>query len=415
MRCVVMLAVVLACGGCSLGPKALESTHPKYAASVQNVEEQQFLSNVVRLRYVEATTELSVSAIATQYEVTAGAELRPFFSTEAARNNSPNTFGAFTRFLPFASLGVSNRPTISLTPQSEGSIVRQSLTPISGETIIFLAQSGWPVGSILRIWLDRLNGVPNAVPGSGPPRDIPSDFARFRRATDLMQFAQDQGLISVHSDERITELSGPLAASAITASAVVEAAKLGYEYRPRQSGEDWALIQREQRLVLQVNPRGRGSKELLEFAELVNLKPYLDRYELVVGSGVVDPVANGTAPSDSMKLTPRSTAQALFYLANGVEIPTVHIAAGLVRLPSDGTNPADATEGIFRVHSCKGNERKPPPCSYAAVWYRDHWFYLDDRDQESKATLFLMLQLRRLDFQRQQIGGIPALTLPVGR
>jgi hypothetical protein len=49
------------------------------------------------------------------------------------------------------------------------------------------------------------------------------------------------------------------------------------------------------------------------------------------------------------------------------------------------------------------------------VWYRDHWFYIDDRDQETKATLVLMLQLRRLDFQRQKIGTVPALTLPVGR
>jgi len=49
------------------------------------------------------------------------------------------------------------------------------------------------------------------------------------------------------------------------------------------------------------------------------------------------------------------------------------------------------------------------------VWYRDHWYYIDDRDPESKATLLLMLQLRRLDFQRQRIGNVPALTLPLGR
>jgi hypothetical protein len=32
-----------------------------------------------------------------------------------------------------------------------------------------------------------------------------------------------------------------------------------------------------------------------------------------------------------------------------------------------------------------------------------------------KATLLLMLPLRRLDFERQHLGGVPALTLPVGR
>lgn len=31
------------------------------------------------------------------------------------------------------------------------------------------------------------------------------------------------------------------------------------------------------------------------------------------------------------------------------------------------------------------------------------------------AVVLMMLNLRRLDFKRQQIGNIPALTLPVGR
>jgi hypothetical protein len=49
-----------------------------------------------------------------------------------------------------------------------------------------------------------------------------------------------------------------------------------------------------------------------------------------------------------------------------------------------------------------------------AVKYRDYWYYIDDRDQESKATFALVLQLSRLDFARQQ-PAIPFLTLPVGR
>ena len=52
-----------------------------------------------------------------------------------------------------------------------------------------------------------------------------------------------------------------------------------------------------------------------------------------------------------------------------------------------------------------------------AVHYRGYWYYIDDRDQESKATFALMLQLSRVDFARQPIGGsrAPLLTLPVGR
>jgi hypothetical protein len=120
---VLAVSAVLA-AGCSFGPKAIERTHGKYGAAVQRVEEEQFLKNVVRLRYVEAPRNLDVAAIAAQYELSAGAEARPFFSTEA----TGDLFRSFTTILPFASVGGANRPTVSLDPQDDASTVRQFLT-----------------------------------------------------------------------------------------------------------------------------------------------------------------------------------------------------------------------------------------------------------------------------------------------
>lgn len=412
---VAAVVLLAAGGGCSFGPRAIEKTHGKYAAAVQQVEEEQFLKNVVRYRYVEAPRNLEISAIAAQYELTAGLEARPFFNSQAARFENPSVYGTFTSILPFASLGAATRPTVTLDPHDNGTTVRQFLTPISADTLIFLVQSGWPVSSVLRIWADRLNGVPNWSPPSGPPRDTPADFARFRRAAELLQAIQDRELATVHAEDRTTELSGGFAPEAVTPAAAVEAAKAGYEYQPRGDGKTWALVKRERRLVVQIQAAGRGSPELVELASLLNLKVDQERFELVVASGVPDPAKNPSDPIAALRLTPRSTAQAMFFLANGVEVPPEHVACGLVRLPGDGSNPADATAGVFRVHCCPGRPRQRPACAYVAVWYRDHWFYIDDRDLESKATLVLMLQLRRLDFARQSVSAVPALTLPVGR
>jgi len=401
--------------GCSFGPKALERTHGQYAGVIQKVEEEEFLKNIVRLRYTEEPRKLEVTAVAAQYELSAGAEARPFFSTQAARVANPSVYASFTRILPFASLSGATRPTVSMSPQDDGASVRQYLTPISADTVAFLAQSGWPVSSVLRIWMDRINGVPNWVPTSGPPRDKPADFERFRRATELLQVAQDRELITLHAEDRTTELSGPLPPETVTAAAAVEAAKSGFEYRPRADGKTWALVRRERIMILQVTVPGRNSPELAEMEALLNLKPNESRYELAIASGVADPATNPTAPGSVLRLAPRSTAQALFFLANGIDVPADHVASGLVRLPADGTDPAAVTRGVFHVHSCAGHKHRPPACAYTAVWYRDHWYYIDDRDQESKATLMLMLQLRQLDFKKQQIGSVPALTLPVGR
>lgn len=414
-RSFVRLAVLilpyipLLSSGCSLGPKAIEQTHGRYTEAVQKVEEEQFLTNIVRLRYTETSTELIVSSIATQYEVSAGVEARPFFGTESL---SGPLFRSFSTVLPFAGLGGSNRPTISLIPQDDGASVRQLLTPISTDTLVFLGQTGWPVSNIIRIWVDRLNGVPNWAASSGPQRDVPPDFVRFRRATELLQVAQDLELISIRTEERTTELSDPIPVEAITAVAVAQAANDGFEYRRKADG--WVLVKPEKRLVLEVNAVGRASPEMAEFAALLNLTPGQDRYELVAASGVPDPAKVPTDPSSDLRFAPRSTAQALVFLANGVEVPPEHVACGLVNLLADGTDPSEVTRGVFRVYSCPGHKHKPPPHAYLAIRYRDHWFYIDDRDQNTKATLLLMLRLRRLDFHRQQIGSAPALTLPVG-
>ncbi|MBX9625121.1 MAG: hypothetical protein K2X82_15045 [Gemmataceae bacterium] len=417
-RWVVVLGLAAAApgGGCSFGPKAIEKTHGRYAAAVERVEVEQLLDNVVRLRYLETPHALRVSAIAAQYELAAGAEARPFFNSQAARVANPagNLYDTFTSILPFGTVSGATRPTVSMTPDDDASSVRQYLTPITADTLVFLGQSGWPVADVLRVWVDRLNGVPNWAPPAGPPRDVPADYDRFRRACDLLQAAQDRELMSVHAEDRATAVGGPVPAGAITAAAVVEAAKEGFEYHPRGDGATWELVKRQKRLVLQVNPAGRGSPELAELEDILNMTPGRDRYELEVASGVPDPLKNPGPPADALRVTPRSTAQALFYLANGVEVPAAHRAAGLVR-EVPGVDPGAATAGVFRVRSCEGHKHRPPADAYAAVWYRGHWFWVDDRDADTKATFFLVLQLRRLDFRRQQIGGVPALTLPVGR
>src|SRR5262249_7683685 len=150
--------------------------------------------------------------------------------------------------LPDVFVGGANRPTMTLNPADDSDAIRQFLTPIPQETLIFLVQAGWPVSSVLRLWVERLNGVPNAVGASSPERTVIPDFARFRRAAELFQLAQDRELLSLHQEERVQEVGGPLPAEAVTAAALVEAAKNGLEYRPRPDGKTWALVRPKQRL-----------------------------------------------------------------------------------------------------------------------------------------------------------------------
>ena len=47
-----------------------------------------------------------------------------------------------------------------------------------------------------------------------------------------------------------------------------------------------------------------------------------------------------------------------------------------------------------------------------AVPYRDYWFYVEDIDQDSKATFSLLMELSRLELITRPGSG-PVFTLPV--
>ena len=220
------LACALAGGGCAFGPKALERTHGRYNESVRRVDEEQLLRNIVRLRYGESPLNLNVTSIATQYELSASAEARPFFIAPNP-SNSNVIFRTFTSILPDVAVSGANRPTITLVPGDTGEAVERFLTPISLDTLIFLFQTSWPVSTVTRLWVQRLNGVPNAAVASGPPRCEIPDFERFRHVAELFQSVRDQKLATIHPEERMVEAGGPIPTAAVTASALVEAAKSG--------------------------------------------------------------------------------------------------------------------------------------------------------------------------------------------
>ena len=262
----------------------LEKSHGRYQESVRQVDEEQVLRNIVHLRYSEVPLELSVSSIAAQYELAGAAEARPFFIAPNP-SNSNIIFKTFTSILPDLLVSGANRPTITLLPGDNSETIKRFLTPVPMETLLFLTETSWPVAVILRLWVERLNGVPNAVTASGPARGVISDFQRFRRLAELFQYAQDHEMGSLRSELRDTPLSGPIPAESVTAATVVEAAKAGMEYRPSQDGPTWTLIRKQNKMMLRINPEALDSPEMEEVTSLMNLRPGQLYYDVVVAPG----------------------------------------------------------------------------------------------------------------------------------
>jgi hypothetical protein len=229
----------------------------------------------------------------------------------------------------------------------------------------------------------------------------------------VLQTAADRELVTIRVRERLVEVSGPLAPETVTAAAAVDAAKQGLEFQQRSDGRTWVLIRRERRLVAEMTPGAENVPELNELAALLNLIPGVATRDLIVApTRAPDPLRHPSPPSAELRITPRSTAQVYRYLANGVQVPQEHLAAGIARPPCV-VQGCELTGGLFTV--CTSAGHKPPCNAYVAIKYRDWWYYIDDRDAQSKSTLALMLQLVRLDLRNRPPGGGPLLTLPAGR
>lgn len=389
----------------------IDSSVGPYNEAVTRVSEEQLLLNVVRLRYNDNPTRLDVASIAAQYELSGSAEARPFF---AAPNPAGSVFETFTQILPDIMASAANRPTISLTPLDDPDTIRGLFTPATLDGIVFLAETSYPLSTVFQLFVEYMNHVPNAPSASGPPRGIIPEFHDFRRAAEIMQQLKDVGDLQFVREERLTEYGSRLSETSMSAPALVEAAKSGFEYQ-QQPDKTWALVKRGRQLSLHLRPEAFSRPEVMELAALLHLQPGQTRYEVTVGSNENLASERGAQRElNSLNIYPRSVIQASYYLSHGVVVPPEHYACGLVKAPViSAGRPFDWQElfsGLFTVHSVKQFRR--PECASVAVKYRDFWYYIDDRDADTKATFSLLLTMTRINLIGTKKSG-PVLTLPV--
>ena len=67
--------------------------------------------------------------------------------------------------------------------------------------------------------------------------------------------------------------------------------------------------------------------------------------------------------------------------------------------------------GLFRV--CSVKSKKKPDCAQVAVQYKGYWYYIDERDRDTKSTFALLLEVSRLELESTK-SNAPILTIPIG-
>ena len=337
-----------------LGPASVKQVHRPYNDSVVQTLNEQFLLNLVRLKYRDNPYFIEIASITSSQSVGAsvgsGSELNILNS--AARLISPNVGVAY-----------SDTPTISYSPLQGEEFSTKIMAPIPQEALLTLSQSGWSISRLFRIAVEQANHLHNAPTASGPTPTRPPEFEKFHKISEaLRRMQQDNGIDMVVANDRL--------ALEFVSERIPEDQRRGI----RQA---FGLSSHGSVAVLTTNP---GSLR----------------------------------DQNTIYLQTRSIMGILFFLSHNVEVPEADIRKGLVTVTKypDGTLfDWDRVSGdLLKVKS----SASPPAGDFVKIKYRGSWFYIQDNDLESKSTFMLLNQLFSLqagDIKK----ATPFLTIPVGR
>ena len=271
----------------------------------------------------------------------------------AAQGTLPS--GASPNVLGLSGTAVwSNTPTVTYQPLLGDRFTRALLQPIPPVSVFQLLQGGWPVEIVFRTVVGSVNGLRNASLGA----------------------TADPGFL-----ELIKALTR-----------IQQAGHIGIRVVPRKDGSGVvAVIRRGD----PGTPLGDDSRRV---RELLGLDDAVSEFE----------VAYGLVPSHSneVALLSRSMMEIMLQLGFGIDLPAVHLSDGRVL---SGLRQADDAAGRPLVRIRSGPDE--PARAYAAVPYKDHWYWIDDTDLDSKRIFTFLMILFSLA-ETGQTPAAPVVTVP---
>jgi predicted small lipoprotein YifL len=350
----LILAAHLACvAGCaSIGPSTLPRDRFDYSQAITESWKRQNLLNIVKLRYLDPPTFVDVGQIVAGYTLetalTAGGTMVP----EGAVRGDSVTLGAAARF--------TDRPTITYTPLTGNKFVKSLMTPIPPDSLFFTIESGWPADGVMLVAASVMNGLKNqqtSIAGVSPPTP------EFLRAISLLRKIQLSGAVGL----RVLQDESKRQTSVLT-------------FRARD-----------------VPPE--TLEDILELRRLLKIDPDAKEIRLVFG---------GTAENErELAVQTRSMLHIMTTMASQVDVPPEHVAEGRATPGWVAQSPDDEKVRFLHVRCSESS----PENAFAAVKYRDRWFWIDDRDLKSKRTLALMMLFFSLADSGER-EPLPLITIP---
>jgi len=343
------LTIITGCQG--LGPATVARDRFDYSSSISESWKRQTLLNIVKMRYLDPPIFVDVGQIVAGYSFETGVTAGGQISSERAIQGNSLLLGGSARF--------TDRPTITYTPLTGNKFLKGLMTPLSPESVFFTIQSGWPADAVLFIAVAAINGLKNQETSFGGVTPPDPDFLR---ALSLL---------------RKIQLSGAVAMRVVQDTQKRETSVLTFRAR------DVAPATLE---------------DIHELRRLLRLDPEAGEFKLVFG-------ASATNDREVAVLT-RSLLHLMQTMASQIEVPAEDLAQTRAVPGWEGVDKASAT----RLINIRSSSSKPAD-AFAAIDYRGHWFWIDDKDLKSKRVFAFMMMLFTLADTGEK-ENLPLITIP---
>jgi hypothetical protein len=341
--------------GCTVvGPAAIHSGRLAYNKAIVETDNQQMLLTIVHNRYAERSNLLAVASVTANVSVTAETGVELGFGDQ-------DNYGG--NLVPFtAGVIYEENPTISYVPVGGSQYAQQLMSPISVAAMAQLTSTRINPALLYTALVARVNGIHN--PDFLAPSSQPDPH--FSRFVEIM-----------------TELT--------------RAHHLHWVQGPEHSG-DFSIVIDHYAPAFEAEVR-----ELLGLLGLPT--PQSRTSQIVLPVRLAVPGRN----TDGIAIITRSIFNLLEIMSAAIEVPEKDQADGIsVSFPSPGL----AGQQLRIQHA-----ETPPKHASVAVEYRGGWFYIDERDQDTKLFFRLLSTLLSEAISENTARGTaaPVLTVPVSR
>jgi hypothetical protein len=350
-----LLTLTLACAfaltGCqTIGVGSVQRDRLGYADAMGTSWKEQTLLNIVKLRYLDTPVFLDVSSVISSYELASQISL--------GANIYPITTDGNSRSLG-ATGTYTDKPTISYTPITGERYMNGLIRPIPPQAIFAMIESGHPADLVLRVTTRAISGLYNYSASQTRARAADPTF---NRVIDTIRHLQQEGALSVRIEKRNGQ----------------ESTYIGFLHNGEEDVE----------------------KSIRFVKDKLGLNPNNDEPLLVFGSRQRN--------SDQIALLTRSMQEILTEFSVGVEVPERDLTEGRAT-PMLHLDPAAGTRNYPLMRILSSGDR--PVDAFSAVPYRNRWFWIDDRDLNSK-RMFMFLTVFSALAETGTAPQIPLITIP---